>query len=194
MGDSFNSYWGIWNCIPQWKTHSCGGLSTSESRDRIYYTQILVLDNDSQQWTAPYPLMPVGQRQMGCASYLHYLIIAGGNTSEKFKLIASVDTLETKSEQWFKAPPMPYSGSLIWSVIPGNWDKLILNFFLLKSQHLVSASKHLLRISLPILISHTLEGKNDTSIWRRCQMCHSTRQLYSLSATCYWRPEVLITL
>ena len=55
-----------------------------------------------------------------------------------------------------------YSQSLIQSVIIGT--NL---YFLLKSQHLVSASKHLLRVSLPILISHTLEGKNDTSIWEK---------------------------
>ena len=46
------------------------GLSTSESSSQIYNTKVLVL-NDSQQWTAPYPPMPVGRRQMGCASYLY---------------------------------------------------------------------------------------------------------------------------
>lgn len=97
-----------------------------------------------------------------CFLPIHYLIIAGGNTSEKLKPVASVDILETKSGQWFKAPPMPYSGSHIQSVIIGT--NL---YFLFKSQNLISSSKHLLRVSLPILISHTLEGKNDTSIWEK---------------------------
>ena len=63
--------------------------------------------------------MAVGQRQMGCASYLHYLIIAGGDTSDKAKATTSVDILDTKSGQWFKAPPMPHNGSYIQSVIIG---------------------------------------------------------------------------
>ena len=105
MGDSFNSYEIV---FLNGKFILVGGISTSESRGRTYYTQILVVDNDLQQWKAPYPPMPVGRRQMGCASYLHYLIISGGNTSEKLKPVASIDILETKSEQWFKAPPMPY--------------------------------------------------------------------------------------
>ena len=79
-----------------------GGLRVAASkllRSQMYITQIHVLDSESQQWTEPYPPMAVGQRQMGCASYLHYLIIAGGDTSDKANATTSVDILDTKSGQ-----------------------------------------------------------------------------------------------
>ena len=140
-----------------------GLLRESSSWNDIYTSKIHVWDSDSKQWTEPYPPIPMARKEVGCASYLHYLIIAGGHIDRKFKSITSVEILDTRSGQWFKAPPMPCNGMCIQSIIIG--ESL---YFLFTWQGVATHSKHLLRVSLPTLISHTLQGKNcDTSIWEK---------------------------
>ena len=124
---------------------------------------IQVWDDDIKQWTEPYPQMPMGRRDLGCASYQHYLIVAGGTKDEQLQSTTSVEILDTKSGRWFKAPSMKYNGTDIQSVIIG---QSLYFFFSLRG--ILTYSKSLLRVSLPTLISHTLQGKNrDTSIWEK---------------------------
>ena len=124
---------------------------------------IRVWDGDSKQWIEPYPQMPMGRTGPGCACYQHYLIVAGGRTWNDIQSLTSVEILDTKSGQWFKAPPMMYNGLCIQSVIIG---KNL--YFLFTFGSFVTSSKSLLRVSLPTLISHTLQGKNrDASIWEK---------------------------
>ena len=136
-----------------------GGLMKKSEQ---YSREIRVWDGDSKQWMEPYPPMTMGHRDVGCASYQHYLIVAGGNLAGQVQSTASVEILDTKSGQWFKAPPMPYNGANIHSVIIGH------SLYFLFTFRSVLFSKSLLRVSLPTLISHTLQGKNrDTSIWEK---------------------------
>ena len=138
-----------------------GGL-VNESK-LMYTSKIQVWDSDSKQWTEPYRPMSKGRKEMGCASYLHYLIITGGDMAGKFQSTNSVEILDSKSGQWFKAPPMPYNGNRFRSVVIGKYLYILYIY-----QGVVSLSKSLLRVSLPTLISHTLQGKNhDTSIWEK---------------------------
>ena len=124
---------------------------------------IRVWDCVSKKWTEPYPPMSMGRKEPGCACYQHYLIVAGGDTAREIQSITSVEILDTKSGQWFKAPPMMYNGTSIQSVIIGQNLYLLFIF-----RGLATLSKSLLRVSLPTLISHTLQGKNrDTSIWEK---------------------------
>ena len=138
------------------------GGQTKDSRR--YSRAIKVWDSDSKQWTKPYPPMPMGRSELGCFSYQHYLIIAGGDTTERSgRSTTSVEILDTKTNQWFKAPPMRYDGKVIQSVIIGQ------TLYILPLSHdFATSSKSLLSVSLPTLISHTLQGKNrDTSIWQK---------------------------
>ena len=74
-----------------------------------------------------------------------------------------MEILDTRSGQWFKAPPMMYNGKLIQPVIIGKNLYFLFNF-----RGIATSSKSLLRVSLPTLISHTLQGKNqDASIWEK---------------------------
>ena len=136
-----------------------GGVRNESTSSR----SIRVWDSNSKQWTKPYPPMPMGKNDLGCASYKHYLIVAGGVLEGKLQSTTSVEILDTKSGQWFKAPPMMYNGRNIQSTVIG--QSL---FFLFTYRGIATASKSLLRVSLPTLISHTLQGKNrDTSIWEK---------------------------
>ena len=125
---------------------------------------IRVWDFDSKQWTAePYPQMPMGRINSDCTCYQHYLIIAGGVTDGQLQPTTSVEILDTKSGQWLKAPPLIYNGTYIRSELIG--QSLYL-FFSLRG--FLTSSKSLLRVSLPTLISHAMQGKNrDTSIWEK---------------------------
>ena len=98
------------NGIPQWKTHSrlVGWLTNeSTSHNPLAISKIRVWDSDSKQWTEPYPPMTIEHAEVECASYLHYLIIANGQVG--ITASRSIEILDTKSGQLFKAPPMPHS-------------------------------------------------------------------------------------
>jgi hypothetical protein len=140
-----------------------GGVR-KESTDTLNpFRSIRVWDSNSKQWTEPYPPMSMGRYNLGCASYKHYLIVAGGNVERKLQTSTSVEILDTKSGQWFKAPPMMYNGSNIQSTIIGQSLHVLFIY-----RGFATSSKSLLRVSLPTLISHTLQGKNrDTSIWEK---------------------------
>ena len=133
-------------------------------KNSVNYSPVIrIWDSDFGQWTERYPQMPMGRRDPGCASYQHYLIVAGGFKESSHQSTTSVEILDTKSGQWFRAPPMKFNGWNIQSVIMG--QTLYLLFII---QGVMTNSKSLLRVSLPTLISHTLQGKNcDTSIWEK---------------------------
>ena len=140
-----------------------GGVMKESTNVLDRSCSIRVWDSNSKQWTEPYPPMSMGRAHVGCISYKHYLIVAGGVTEGKLQPTTLVEILDTKSRQWFKAPPMMYNGKNIQSTIIG---QSLYIFFIFRG--FATASKSLLRISLPTLISHTLQGKNrDTSIWEK---------------------------
>ena len=91
-------------------------------RESTEYSRVIqVLDSDTMQWTEPYPPMLMGRECPDCASYQHYLIVAGGTIEGQLHIqsTTSVEILDTRTGQWFKAPPMMYNGSSIRSVIIG---------------------------------------------------------------------------
>jgi hypothetical protein len=144
-----------------------GGL-TNESRLASLTSKIQVWDSDSKQWTEPYPPMTIEQTKVDCASYQHYLIIVGWRKLNKlFGTTTSVEILDTKSGQWFKAPPMlqpKYYFSGIQSMVIGK--SLYINFML--PSLVYDNINFLWRVSLPTLISHTIQGKHHvTSILKK---------------------------
>ena len=131
-----------------------------------YSKVIRVWDSKVEQWTetTSYPPLPVGRYFSSCALYEHYLIVAGGTTSTKqFVTSKSVDILDTQDKKWYKAPPMPYHGHHLQSIIIG--QSLYINPLY---SGVGSSSKSVFRVSLPTLVSHAIEGKSqDSSVWER---------------------------
>ena len=136
-----------------------GSMRDSEEHSR----EIYVWDREVEQWTKPYPLLSVAHTYPGCASYQHYLIVAGGcPRALEVTSTSSVEILDTNDRQWYKAPPMPYNGHYIQSVI------IEQSLYLLLTAQGATLSRSILRVSLPTLISHTMQGKNrDSSIWEK---------------------------
>ena len=64
-------------------------------------SEIHVWNSDKKRWTEPYPSTPMQWKGVSCASYLHYLIVAGGITYKingvELTSTDSVQILDTKS-------------------------------------------------------------------------------------------------
>jgi hypothetical protein len=157
------------------------GGRTSESTS--YYpiigtSKIQVWDMDSKQWIEPYPPMTIERAKVKCASYLHYLIIADGKVNFD-EVTISIELLDTKSGQWYKAPSMPLYEASILPFIGIDIQSMIMIGGILCISYfrrtigdltpLLPDSKYKpCTVSLPTLISHTLQGKHhDTSIWEK---------------------------
>ena len=153
-----------------------GGIMRSPE---VYSRVIRVWDNEVKQWTetTSYPPLPVGRDGLGCASYEHYLIVAGGSVTEQFLNSKSVDILDTQVGQWYKAPPMPHGGHHLQSIIIG--QSLYINPVF---SGVASACKSVFRVSLPTLVSHAIEGKShDSSIWEKLpDVPHYATTLFSV--------------
>ena len=109
---------------------------------------ITVWDKQNKKWAHPYPPMPTARREAGCASYKHYLIVAGGDTPVKLNSSNMVEVLDTMSQKWYKAPSLPYNGSRITSVV-------IAEYLYLQPAYcgMMSETRALYRSSLPNLVA-----------------------------------------
>ena len=123
---------------------------------------ISVWDSKSEQWTNPYPPMPTPRKDAGCAGYKYYLIVAGG-IPDKMLSTSVVEILDTVTNQWYKAPPLPYNASCISSVTIGRYLYLLLCY-----RGMLTSSKTIIRASLPSIISLSIVGKTqDSSVWEK---------------------------
>ena len=59
----------------------------------------------SQQWTDPYPRMPTHRALPAVATYNQWLVVAGGWND--FNELATVELLNTDSQQWLSTTPLP---------------------------------------------------------------------------------------
>ena len=83
--------------------------------------------------------------------------------AKQFRSTKSVDVLDTKSGQWYKALPMPCDGHEIQTFVVGQTIYSINRF-----QAIATACKKFVRVSLPTLITHAIQGKiHDSSIWEK---------------------------
>ena len=60
---------------------------------------------DAQRWTHPYPPMPTPRSQSAVATYMKWLVVAGGADHEIS--ITTVEIMNATDKQWFTATPLP---------------------------------------------------------------------------------------
>ena len=85
------------------KLLAVGGMDRSTGK--ITKT-ILTLNKHSQQWIQSHPAMPTAQTTPAVIGYQDHLIVAGGINS-KNKTIPDVNILDTTSNKWKTAQPLP---------------------------------------------------------------------------------------
>ena len=87
-----------------------GGLESSTDKRT---NQIAVWD--TQRWTYPYPPMPTPRSQSAVATYMKWLVVAGGDVNEIS--ITTVEIMDATDKQWFTATPLPVGCRCMTSAI-----------------------------------------------------------------------------
>ena len=118
--------------------------------------QLAVYEPSSQQWTYPYNPMPTPRYFPAVLMYDIWLLVAGGRGARGTAL-ATVELFNTSTNQWLAASSLPTPCSLLTSAIVDNYGYLVTN------------SKQVFRVSLPDIVSQTVNQSTSKSptLWCR---------------------------
>ena len=143
---------------------TCGITALNGKLILVDIDGVMTWNSEAHEWIYSYPTVSIKRSSSAVVSYKSYIIVAGGSLYDSvLQSTTAVDVLDTDSGKWYKAPPMPYNGWNITSVVIG--QHLYLQFGMRGS---LTMSKSILKVSLPTLISHTFAEKTrDTSIWEK---------------------------
>ena len=129
-----------------------GRLLVAGGRDKSTYkvtNTILTFNEHSQQWIQSHPAMPTALTFPAVIEYQDHLIVAGGYNSEN-NGIPDVNILDTTSNKWKTAQPLPHSDRYYTVLIE---DTL----------YLVGLDTHtVLRAHVPTLVSGAKSGVWET--------------------------------
>ena len=117
--------------------------------------QLAVFDTMSHNWTYPYPPMPTPRRNPAISTYDMWLLVAGGDDRES---LATVELLNISTKQWLAVSPLPTPCSYMTSaVLQEDW-------------YVVMQSKEVFRVSLPDIVSQTVDqstASKSATLWHR---------------------------
>ena len=118
--------------------------------------QLAVYEPSSQHWTFPYNSMPTPRYWPAVLMYDIWLLVAGGRVASLTHL-ATVELFNTSTNQWLVASSLPTPCSCLTSAIVDNYG------------YLVTASKQVFRVSLPDIVSQTVDQSTSKSpaLWCR---------------------------
>ena len=118
---------------------------------------LAVFDPTSEDWTYPYPPMPTPRHNPAVSTYDIWLLVAGGYGGGNL-YIATVELLNTSTNQWLSASPLPTPCGYITSTIDqDNW-------------YLITNTKQVFCASFPDLVSQTVSNSNASkspALWCR---------------------------
>ena len=118
--------------------------------------QLAVYEPSSQQWTYPYNPMPTPRHRPAALMYDIWLLVAGGYDATMTPL-ATVELFNTSTNQWLAASSLPTPRRYLTSAIVDNYG------------YLVTDSKQVFRVSLPDIVSQTVNQSTSKSpaLWCR---------------------------
>ena len=118
--------------------------------------QLAVYEPSSQHWTYPYHPMPTPRYRPAVLMYDIWLLVAGGYDAS-FTDLATVELFNTSTNQWLAASSLPTPCRLLTSAIVDNYG------------YLVMRSKQVFRVSLPDIVSQTVDQSTSKSpaLWCR---------------------------
>ena len=118
--------------------------------------QLAVYKPSSQDWTYPYNPMPTPRYRPAVLMYDLWLLVAGGGDAS-WTALATVELFNTSMNQWLATSSLPTPCSLLTSAIVDNYGYLIMN------------SKKVFRVSLPDIVSQTVDQSTSKSpaLWCR---------------------------
>ena len=118
--------------------------------------QLAVYEPSSQQWTYPYNPMPTPRDSPAVLMYDIWLLVAGGYGAS-FTDLATVELFNTSTNQWLATSSLPTPCGVLTSAIVDNYGYLVMN------------SKEVFRVSLPDIVSQTVDQSTSKSpaLWCR---------------------------
>ena len=146
------------------KLVAVGGETRDELNRSIKVHQIGVWDDSAKQWTFPYQPMQIACTSPTVVSYNNWLIVAGGvgNNGD----LKRVEVLDTLSNKWYSAPPLPEECHQMTStVIRDVWYLLGGSACTKKTQSKHQSTKAVYSVYLPVLISSRTSTIDDQSVW-----------------------------
>ena len=129
-----------------------GGVSRGEVTN-----QLAVYEPSSQHWTYPYNPMPTPRHRPAVLMYDIWLLVAGGYGATWTNL-ATVELFNTSMNQWLATSSLPRPCDLLTSAIVEDYG------------YLVMYSKQVFRVSLPDIISQTVDqstASKSPALWCR---------------------------
>ena len=127
--------------------------------------QLAVYEPSSQQWTYPYNPMPTPRDHPAVLMYDIWLLLAGGYDAS-FTDLATVELFNTSTNQWLATSSLPTPCGWLTSAIVDNYG------------YLVMSSKQVFRVSLPDIVSQTVNQSTSKSPTLWCRL-PDTPLLYS---------------
>ena len=110
---------------------------------------------DSQQWTQPYPHMPTPRHSTAAATFINWLVVAGGVDVSSY--LSAVEIMDTTNKQWFTAMPLPTKCFDMTLAVVG--DEC---YFMGGSTGSLSGTKQVLHGSLPAITSRAVSQSTIT--------------------------------
>ena len=129
--------------------------------------QLAVYEPSSQHWTYPYHPMPTPRHSPAVVMYDIWLLVAGG-CDASFTDLATVELLNTSTNQWLAASSLPTPCSLLTSAIVDDHG------------YILTSSKQVYCVSLPDIVSQTVDqstASKSPALWCRLPdtpLSHST--------------------
>ena len=117
--------------------------------------QLAVYEPSSQHWTYPYNPIPTPRYDSAVLMYDIWLLVAGGCAG--YTDLATVELFNTSTNQWLATSSLPTPCRLLTSAIVDNYG------------YLVTDSKQVFRVSLPDIVSQTVNQSTSKSpaLWCR---------------------------
>ena len=118
--------------------------------------QLAVYEPSSQHWTFPYNPMPTPRYRPAVLMYDIWLLVAGGYDARVTDL-ATVELFNTSTNQWLATSSLPTPCGYLTSAIVDNYGYLVMN------------SKEVFRVSLPDIVSQTVNQSTSKlpALWCR---------------------------
>ena len=154
-----------WSRLPRYQyrrfaisiINSCLTLVGGCDNDLEPTNQLAVYKPSSQHWTYPYNPMPTPRYRPAVVMYDIWLLVAGGCDAAGRDL-ATVELFNTSTNQWLVASSLPRPCSLLTSTTIN------------KLGYIVTAKKQVYRVSLPDIVSQTVDQSTTSkspALWRR---------------------------
>ena len=118
--------------------------------------QLAVYKPSSQHWTFPYNSMPTPRYRPAVLMYDIWLLVAGGGDAS-FTDLATVELFNTSTNQWLATSSLPTPCGNLTSAIVDHYGYIVIN------------SKQVFRVSLPDIVSQTVDQSTSKSpaLWCR---------------------------